>query len=87
MAKCGVAIENTTTKWQPGVSVSCVKFAPILQAADGLMTYNMSSEMYKKHGKSVTFMPKLISIMVLECTFTSLSKEGQPCSRVMAMLA
>jgi len=54
-------LKNTTTKWQPGVSVSCVKFAPILQAADGLMTYKyVIRNVAKKHGKSVTFMPKPI---------------------------
>jgi len=52
-----------------------VKFAPIIQAADGLMTYKyVIRNVAKKHGKTVTHSCQAhILIMVLECTSTSLS--------------
>jgi glutamine synthetase len=62
MAKCGVAIEKHHHEVASGGQCELgVKFAPIIQAADGLMTYKyVIRNVAKKHGKTVTFMPKPI---------------------------
>lgn len=62
MAKCGVAIEKHHHEVATGGQCELgVKFAPIIQAADGLMTYKyVIRNVAKKHGKTVTFMPKPI---------------------------
>jgi glutamine synthetase len=62
MAKCGVSIEKHHHEVATGGQCELgVKFAPIIQAADGLMTYKyVIRNVAKKHGKSVTFMPKPI---------------------------
>lgn len=62
MAKCGVTIEKQHHEVASGGQCELgVKFAPIIEAADGLMTYKyVIRNVAKKHGKTVTFMPKPI---------------------------
>ena len=60
MAKCGVPIEKHHHEVATGGQAELgIKFAPIIQAADFLMTYKYCiKNVAKKYGKSVTFMPK-----------------------------
>lgn len=60
MAKCGVSIEKQHHEVASGGQCELgVKFAPLLRAADGLMTYKyVVRNVAKQHGKTVTFMPK-----------------------------
>lgn len=60
MAKCGVSIEKQHHEVASGGQAELgVKFAPLIRAADGLMTYKyVVRNVAKKYGKTVTFMPK-----------------------------
>jgi glutamine synthetase len=60
MAKCGVPIEKHHHEVATGGQNELgFKFAPLIQAADYLMTYKyVIKNVGKKHGKTVTFMPK-----------------------------
>lgn len=60
MAKCGVSIEKQHHEVASGGQAELgVKFAPLIRAADGLMTYKyVIRNVAKKYGKTVTFMPK-----------------------------
>ena len=60
MAECGVPIEKHHHEVATGGQNELgFRFAPILQAADYLMTYKyVIKNVAKKHGKTVTFMPK-----------------------------
>ncbi len=60
MAKCGVPIEKHHHEVATGGQNELgFKFAPLVQAADYLMTYKyVIKNVGKKHGKTVTFMPK-----------------------------
>jgi glutamine synthetase len=60
MAKCGVPIEKHHHEVATGGQCELgIKFAPIIQAADYLMTYKYCvKNVAKNHGKSATFMPK-----------------------------
>ena len=60
MAKCGVPIEKQHHEVATaGQAELGIKFGPIIQAADCLMTYKYCiKNVAKKHGKTVTFMPK-----------------------------
>jgi len=60
MAKCGVPIEKHHHEVATGGQNELgFKFAPLVQAADFLMTYKyVIKNVAKKHGKTVTFMPK-----------------------------
>jgi glutamine synthetase len=60
MAKCGVPIEKHHHEVATGGQCELgIKFAPIIQAADFLMTYKYCvKNVAMKHGKSATFMPK-----------------------------
>ncbi|MBV9388428.1 MAG: type I glutamate--ammonia ligase [Chroococcidiopsidaceae cyanobacterium CP_BM_ER_R8_30] len=62
MAKCGVVIEKHHHEVASGGQCELgVKFAPIIEAADSLMTYKyVIRNVAKKYGKTVTFMPKPI---------------------------
>ena len=82
MAKCGVPIEKHHHEVATGGQAELgIKFAPIIQAADFLMTYKYCiKNVAKKYGKSVTFMPKPLfndngSGMH---THQSIWKDGQP---------
>ncbi len=60
MAKCGVPIEKQHHEVATGGQAELgIKFGPIIQAADHLMTYKYCiKNVAHKHGKTVTFMPK-----------------------------
>lgn len=60
MAKCGVPIEKHHHEVATGGQNELgFKFAPLIQAADYLMIYKyVIKNVGKKHGKTVTFMPK-----------------------------
>ncbi len=60
MAKCGVPIEKHHHEVATGGQNELgIKFAPLVQAADYLMTYKyVIKNVAKKYGKTVTFMPK-----------------------------
>jgi glutamine synthetase len=60
MAKCGVPIEKHHHEVATGGQCELgFKFAPLIQAADFLMTYKyVIKNVGKKYGKSITFMPK-----------------------------
>ena len=60
MAECGVPIEKHHHEVATGGQNELgFRFAPIIQAADYLMTYKyVIKNVAKKHGKTVTFMPK-----------------------------
>lgn len=62
MAKCGVEIEKHHHEVASGGQCELgVKFAPIIQSADGMMIYKyVVKNVAKKYGKTVTFMPKPI---------------------------
>ena len=82
MAKCGVPIEKHHHEVATGGQAELgIKFAPIIQAADFLMTYKYCiKNVARSYGKTVTFMPKPLfndngSGMH---THQSIWKEGQP---------
>jgi glutamine synthetase len=82
MAKCGVPIEKHHHEVATGGQCELgFRFAPIIEAADYLMTYKYCiKNVALKHGKTVTFMPKPLfndngSGMH---THQSIWKEGQP---------
>ncbi|NCJ06931.1 type I glutamate--ammonia ligase [Synechococcales cyanobacterium C] len=82
MAKCGVPIEKQHHEVATGGQAELgIKFGPIIQAADYLMTYKYCiKNVARKYGKTVTFMPKPLfndngSGMH---THMSLWKAGQP---------
>ncbi|MUL39018.1 type I glutamate--ammonia ligase [Gloeocapsopsis dulcis] len=82
MAKCGVVIEKHHHEVATGGQCELgFRFAPLIKAADDLMTYKyVIKNVAKKYGKTVTFMPKPIfndngSGMH---THQSIWKEGQP---------
>lgn len=60
MAKCGVPIEKHHHEVATGGQAELgIKFAPIIQAADFLMTYKYCiKNVARSYGKTVTFMPK-----------------------------
>ncbi len=60
MAECGVPIEKHHHEVATGGQNELgIKFAPLVQAADYLMTYKyVIKNVAKKYGKTVTFMPK-----------------------------
>lgn len=60
MAECGVPIEKHHHEVATGGQCELgVRFAPMIQAADYLMTYKyVVKNVAKNHGKTVTFMPK-----------------------------
>jgi glutamine synthetase len=60
MAECGVPIEKHHHEVATGGQNELgIKFAPIIQAADYLMTYKYAvKNVAKKYGKTTTFMPK-----------------------------
>ncbi len=60
MAECGVPIEKHHHEVATGGQCELgVRFAPMIQAADFLMTYKyVVKNVAKNHGKTVTFMPK-----------------------------
>jgi glutamine synthetase len=60
MAECGVPIEKHHHEVATGGQNELgIKFAPLVQAADYLMTYKYTiKNVAKKYGKTVTFMPK-----------------------------
>jgi len=82
MAKCGVEIEKQHHEVASGGQCELgVKFAPIIQAADGLMTYKyVIRNVAKQHGKTVTFMPKPLfgDNGTGMHTHQSIWKDGQP---------
>jgi glutamine synthetase len=82
MAKCGVLIEKHHHEVATGGQCELgIRFAPLVQAADYLMTYKYCiKNVAKRHGKTVTFMPKPLfndngSGMH---THQSIWKDGQP---------
>ncbi|AFY81726.1 type I glutamate--ammonia ligase [Oscillatoria acuminata] len=82
MADCGVPIEKHHHEVATGGQNELgIRFAPLVQAADYLMTYKyVIKNVAKKYGKSVTFMPKPLfndngSGMH---THQSIWKDGQP---------
>ncbi|MGK7875356.1 MAG: type I glutamate--ammonia ligase [Xenococcaceae cyanobacterium] len=82
MAKCGVPIEKHHHEVATGGQNELgVRFAPLIQAADYLMTYKyVIKNVAKKYGKTATFMPKPLfndngSGMH---THQSIWKDGQP---------
>lgn len=82
MARCGVPIEKHHHEVATGGQNELgIKFSTLVEAADYLMTYKyVIKNVAKKHGKTVTFMPKPIfndngSGMH---THQSLWKDGQP---------
>lgn len=60
MAQCGVPIEKHHHEVATGGQNELgIRFAPIIEAADYLMTYKyVIKNVARKHGKTVTFMPK-----------------------------
>ncbi|NJK28769.1 MAG: type I glutamate--ammonia ligase [Acaryochloris sp. RU_4_1] len=82
MAKCGVPIEKHHHEVATGGQCELgIKFAPIIQSGDYLMTYKYCvKNVAKKYGKTATFMPKPLfndngSGMH---THQSIWKDGQP---------
>jgi glutamine synthetase len=82
LAKCGVEIEKHHHEvGAPGQAELGVRFAPLIRAADGLMTYKyVCKNVAKKHGKTVTFMPKPVfgDNGTGMHTHQSIWKDGQP---------
>jgi glutamine synthetase len=82
MAACGVPIEKHHHEVATGGQNELgLKFAPIIQAADYLMTYKYAvKNVAKKYGKTVTFMPKPLFNDNGSGMHTHLSiwKDGQP---------
>ena len=82
MATCGVPIEKQHHEVATGGQAELgIKFGPIIQAGDFLMTYKYCiKNVAKKYGKTVTFMPKPLFNDNGSGMHTHLSiwKDGQP---------
>ena len=82
MAKCGVPIEKHHHEVASGGQCELgIRFAPLVQAADYVMTYKyVVKNVAKRHGKTATFMPKPLfgDNGTGMHTHMSIWKDGQP---------